>query len=136
MKQYADDAPIAAAQPTAVPLALPYAEVAAPGQFAADRRARLTYGVPPFLRGRVAVGQLVWAPLRRKLEKIEKALQETGARKHRADEALADPALYDGTRAARIAELQRETTSLAQQLAQLEDDWLAAQSELDAAATS
>ncbi|HET8631774.1 MAG TPA: hypothetical protein VFL91_30485, partial [Thermomicrobiales bacterium] len=67
MKQYADDAPIAAAQPTAVPLALPYAEVAAQGQFAADRRARLTYGVPPFLRGRVAVGQLVWAPLRRKL---------------------------------------------------------------------
>ncbi len=49
--------------------ALPYAEVAAQavGQFGGGRLATLTYAIPPFLRGRLGVGQLIWAPLRRKL---------------------------------------------------------------------
>ena len=51
--------------PARVPL--PFVEVAVQGRYGADRLATLTYAVPATLRGRIEVGQLIWAPLRQKL---------------------------------------------------------------------
>jgi len=73
------------------------------------------------------------APLKRRVERAEKALGEAGERKRRADAALADPTLYDGTQAARIAELRRDATAAAAEMARLEHEWFQAQAELDAA---
>ena len=73
------------------------------------------------------------APLKRRVERAEKALGEAGERKRRADAALADPTLYDGTQAARIAELRRNATAAAAEMARLEHEWFQAQAELDAA---
>jgi len=71
------------------------------------------------------------APLKRRVERAEKALGEAGERKRRADAALADPTLYDGTQAARIAELRRNATAAAAEMARLEHEWFQAQAELD-----
>src|SRR5918997_4941644 len=69
MKQYdvpepedAEFAMVAAPVPHAA-----YVEVAAHAHVGGGRLATLTYAVPAFLRGRVGVGQLIWAPLRQKL---------------------------------------------------------------------
>ena len=44
-----------------------YVEVAAHAHVGGGRLATLTYAVPAYLRGRLRVGQLIWAPLRQKL---------------------------------------------------------------------
>src|SRR5919202_125689 len=69
MKQYdvpeledAELATLAAPAPDAA-----YVEVAAHAHVGGGRLATLTYAVPAYLRGRLGVGQLIWAPLRQKL---------------------------------------------------------------------
>src|ERR687886_252068 len=69
MKQYdvpeledAELAGLAAPAPDAA-----YVEVAAHAHLGGGRLATLTYAVPAYLRGRLGVGQLIWAPLRQKL---------------------------------------------------------------------
>src|SRR5579859_154955 len=73
------------------------------------------------------------APLKRRVERAEKALGEANERKRAAAAALADPTLYDGKQAARIADLQRDAATAAAEVARHEHEWFEAQAELDAA---
>ncbi|MGN6810128.1 MAG: replication restart helicase PriA [Thermomicrobiales bacterium] len=67
MEEYAALTTASASRAAPLIEALPWAEVAVQGQWDGDRLATLTYEVPAQLRGRIGAGQLIWAPLRRKL---------------------------------------------------------------------
>ncbi|HEX7112446.1 MAG TPA: ATP-binding cassette domain-containing protein [Mizugakiibacter sp.] len=73
------------------------------------------------------------APLRSAAQRLERELERLAAEKREVDAALADPALYTGDGAARIAELGRRQRELAEAIAAAEDAWLDAQSALEAA---
>ncbi len=73
------------------------------------------------------------APLRRKVKEIERRLEDLHRRRERVAAALADPALYDGP-AERITALQVEAGDIDKAVAAAEDDWLAAQEDLEESA--
>ncbi|HEX6833446.1 MAG TPA: ATP-binding cassette domain-containing protein, partial [Rudaea sp.] len=73
------------------------------------------------------------APLRKQLQRIEKELAQAAEKKRANDAALADPSLYDGSRAARVSELQRDAAYLSSTVERLEQEWLEAQGALEAA---
>jgi ATP-binding cassette subfamily F protein 3 len=75
-------------------------------------------------------------PLRQAVQRLERRIDELTTRLRHTEEALADPQLYETASAERIAELNREAGELATGLGKLEDDWLAAQAELEQAAAS
>jgi ATP-binding cassette, subfamily F, member 3 len=72
------------------------------------------------------------APLRKEVQKLEKRMNELGARKQALEAALLDPALYE-TPSSRPAELTRQIADLAGELGQIEDAWLQAQETLEQA---
>ena len=73
------------------------------------------------------------APLRQEVQRIEKRMKDLGEKKSAADAALADPALYTDAQRGRVAELTRQAGQFAQEIAQLEEAWLAAQDALEQA---
>jgi len=74
------------------------------------------------------------APLRDRVQQIEQRMAQVQARQHETERALADPALYAASETARVTELRRQSADLSAQLTQLEQEWLDAQSALEAAA--
>ena len=73
------------------------------------------------------------APLRDEVHRLEKRMAELDSNKRKADAALADPSLSDGTQTARVTELTRLTGKLATELDELETQWLHAQAQLEQA---
>uniref|UniRef100_UPI0035680F0B ATP-binding cassette domain-containing protein n=1 Tax=Guyparkeria sp. TaxID=2035736 RepID=UPI0035680F0B len=65
----------------------------------------------------------------RELAKLESELEETGTRLEEIDQALADPALYDGQHDEDVARLQQERETVRARLDALELDWLERQEE-------
>ncbi|HUD42383.1 MAG TPA: ATP-binding cassette domain-containing protein [Dokdonella sp.] len=76
------------------------------------------------------------APLRREAERIEKRLAALERERSEVETALADPALYDGAQAGRIAELTARRGRIGSEIATLEDAWLAGQAALEEATAS
>ncbi|GAB4133396.1 MAG: ABC-F family ATP-binding cassette domain-containing protein [Rhodothalassiaceae bacterium] len=75
------------------------------------------------------------APLREAVDEAERRLAELGEKRARAEQALNNPALYDGTIAdgpKKAALLQQEIARLSACIDSAEEDWLAAQAELEA----
>ncbi len=73
------------------------------------------------------------APLRDEVHRLEKRMAELDSNKRKADAALADPSLSDGSQTARVSELTRLTGKLATELDELETQWLHAQAQLEQA---
>jgi ATP-binding cassette subfamily F protein 3 len=73
------------------------------------------------------------APLRQEVQRIEKRMKDLGDKKSATDAALSDPALYTDSQRVRVAELTRQAGQFAQEIAQLEEAWLAAQDALEQA---
>jgi ATP-binding cassette, subfamily F, member 3 len=73
------------------------------------------------------------APLREQVQRLEKRMAELDSSKRKADAALADPGLGDGSQTARVNELARLATTLASELDDLETQWLHAQAQLEQA---
>ena len=71
-------------------------------------------------------------PLQKQLARIEKNMAKLQEEKTELEKRMADPALYDGEADAAVA-LQKELGWISQQLAEVEEAWLAAQGELEAA---
>ena len=80
---------------------------------------------------RAALGQRL-RPLEKQLAAIEARLAQLSREIGEIREALADPALYEGADAARLAELGRAEARLAEALASAEEDWLHASARLEA----
>jgi ATP-binding cassette subfamily F protein 3 len=72
------------------------------------------------------------APLRRKLQTIEREIGEIGARKRALDEQLADPTTYQSN-GVDVAAMLREQAGLAAALGTAEARWLEAAQEIEAA---
>ena len=72
-------------------------------------------------------------PLRQQVQKLEKRIAEVESHKRKADAALADPTLYDGSQPERLHELTHKAGALTAELGQLESQWLDAQHELEQA---
>ena len=71
-------------------------------------------------------------PLQKQLARIEKNMAKLQEEKMELENRMADPALYDGEADAVVA-LQKELGWVSQQLAEVEEAWLAAQEDLEAA---
>jgi len=71
-------------------------------------------------------------PLERQLASIESRLAELARELGAVREALADPALYEPPDPARVAELGKAESRLAEALAHAEEDWLHASARLEA----
>ena len=71
--------------------------------------------------------------LRADLHRCEERLEKLARMRTRVDEALADPGLYDGTRAGEVESWSRKDAELREAQARAEDLWLAAQERLEAA---
>jgi len=71
-------------------------------------------------------------PLQKQLARIEKNMAKLQEEKMELENRMADPALYDGEADAVVA-LQKELGWISQQLAEVEEAWLAAQGDLEAA---
>jgi ATP-binding cassette subfamily F protein 3 len=73
------------------------------------------------------------APLRERVQQIEKRIAQIDAKKRDAESALADPAIYDAAPSTRVTELRQQSAELGAQLASLEEEWLEAQAALESA---
>ena len=73
------------------------------------------------------------APLRRRIQELERRIAQLDTDRSAAEAELADPALYDGRKSARVQELSRRSTAIASEISDLETQWLEAQSELEQA---
>ncbi len=76
-------------------------------------------------RRRAAERRQEIAPLRRKMEQAEKRMETLEHEKVRLQKSLADPALYDGS-SNRLVTLQKELGLVEKDLADAEEDWIAA----------
>jgi ATP-binding cassette subfamily F protein 3 len=65
------------------------------------------------------------APLKKRCEETEKAVQRLAEQKLRIEQTLADPSLYEGPRD-KLTEWQRRQARCCEQLAQAEEAWLLA----------
>jgi ATP-binding cassette, subfamily F, member 3 len=74
------------------------------------------------------------APLRERVQQIEKRMAQTEAKKLEADAALANPANYSGAPSAKVTQLRRHSADFTAALAKLEEEWLEAQAALERAA--
>jgi len=72
-------------------------------------------------------------PLRNRIKKLEGELDTLHRRKAEVDEQLADPALYEDSKAALQQSLGLESTELARRLEDIEGQWLTACDELETA---
>jgi ATP-binding cassette subfamily F protein 3 len=73
------------------------------------------------------------APLRKTVQRIEQRMAKIDEEIGVTEAALADPAIYDGGHATRIAELTQRAATLRGELAALEHEWLAAHEEIERA---
>ena len=77
------------------------------------------------------------APLRERVQQIEKSLAQIDAKKRDTEAALADPSLYgDGAPSKRLTELRRQSAELAASTSRLEEEWAEAQAALDNASAN
>jgi ATP-binding cassette subfamily F protein 3 len=74
------------------------------------------------------------APLRNEAKRLEERLAALEAERSKLHQTLADPALYAGPRSAEVPTLTRDQAQLDDEIASLEDAWLAAHEALEAAA--
>ena len=72
------------------------------------------------------------APLKKAAEKLEKELNKVSDLNAEVENALADSSLYEAASRDRLKELLNRQAEYRQQIAQLEEDWLMAQEELEA----
>jgi ATP-binding cassette subfamily F protein 3 len=73
------------------------------------------------------------APLRSRLARCEKQMQTLAADAQRLDQQLADPALYEKSEAARLRDFMAQRARVAQQIGDLENEWLELSETLEAA---
>jgi ATP-binding cassette subfamily F protein 3 len=71
------------------------------------------------------------APLRKQVARIERNVAKLQAEKEEIEQKMADPALYGGN-SDMVVTLQKDLAWVYQKLVQAEEDWLAAQHELEA----
>ena len=71
------------------------------------------------------------APLKKAAEKLEKELNKVSDLNAEVENALADSSLYEAASKDRLKELLNRQAEYRQQIAQLEEDWLMAQEELE-----
>jgi len=74
-------------------------------------------------------------PLRQRIARLEGAMEQAQAELGRLETRLADPRLYEGSGGGEVQALLREQGLLRQHLAGLEEQWLQASEELEAAAS-
>ncbi|MET0280797.1 MAG: ATP-binding cassette domain-containing protein [Steroidobacteraceae bacterium] len=74
------------------------------------------------------------APLRARLQRVEKRMTELAAQAKALDAQLADPALYEASQRQRQLELSAQRARLAQENEQVESEWLELSDELERAA--
>jgi ATP-binding cassette subfamily F protein 3 len=75
------------------------------------------------------------APLKKRVTAAEKLIEKLGADQQRLEARLADPALYsDSAKSELVTKLQRELGTLRRDIAAAEEEWMAAQEELESAA--
>ena len=86
------------------------------------------------VRRAAAEKRIQLAPLRRRAAEAEAAIARITQDLARIDKALAEPGLF-ARDAAKAASLSKMRAEAADALAQAEDDWLAASSEIEAAMT-
>ncbi len=72
------------------------------------------------------------APLRKELQRLEKRIATLEAERADIARQLADPALYEGPRTSRVAELTARNGAIAVELEPLEEAWLETQGALEA----
>ena len=72
------------------------------------------------------------APLKKAAEKLEKELNKVSELNAEVENTLADSSLYEAANKDQLKELLARQTEYRQQIAQLEEDWLLAQEELEA----
>ncbi|KAB7628317.1 ATP-binding cassette domain-containing protein [Alkalilimnicola sp. S0819] len=73
------------------------------------------------------------APLKKRVEALDRELERSGAQLQALEEALADPTLYEAEGKVRLTELLKEQGELRQNQAELEEQWLEAQDALEQA---
>jgi ATP-binding cassette subfamily F protein 3 len=73
------------------------------------------------------------APIRQRLQRIEREIAKAEAMKRDAETALADSALYANAKSDRIAQLQNDAAKCAMTIERLEAEWLQAQGALESA---
>lgn len=83
-------------------------------------------------RQKAAEQRKATAPLRKKQKQLEKDLQKHQTNQAKLQEKLADPTLYDGP-SDKIAALQTDLAQAEKQIAELEEQWLEIEAELDEA---
>src|SRR6188768_3884257 len=83
----------------------------------------------PFRASRRSAGAL--APLRSRLARCDKRLQELSLLATSLDEQLADPALYGAGAKARQQELNTQRARVAQETGEVEGEWLEISEELE-----
>ncbi|MEE4203000.1 MAG: ATP-binding cassette domain-containing protein [Halieaceae bacterium] len=71
-------------------------------------------------------------PLKKALEKVERDMEALQTRLTSIQQSLADPELYESHRKAELAELVRDEGEVKTKLAEIEEQWLQQQDELDA----
>jgi ATP-binding cassette subfamily F protein 3 len=75
------------------------------------------------------------APLRKRVGAAEKLIEKLGADQQRLEARLADPTLYsESAKAELVTKLQRELGTVRRDIAAAEEEWMAAQEELESAA--
>jgi ATP-binding cassette subfamily F protein 3 len=75
------------------------------------------------------------APLRKQVQKLEQRIAELDKDKRALDVKLAEPQLYESASTAQTLEMTQRAAALTDQIGTLEQQWLAAQHELDQAET-
>jgi ATP-binding cassette subfamily F protein 3 len=73
-------------------------------------------------------------PLESKLKKVEEQMARLNASKASIDAELADPAIYEADKKARLKTLLADQTAQTKALAELEEEWLSLQEQLEAVA--
>ncbi|MEE2996653.1 MAG: ABC-F family ATP-binding cassette domain-containing protein [Pseudomonadota bacterium] len=82
-------------------------------------------------RRKAAEKRQALAPLRKQVTRIERNVAKLQAEKEEIEQKMADPALYGGD-TNMVVTLQKDLAWISQKLVQAEEDWLAAQHELEA----
>ena len=72
-------------------------------------------------------------PLRQELQRLEQALDRLQSQKARLEQRLAEPAIYEASEKTRLKELLLEQARVDRELSTMEEAWLAAGEELEAA---
>jgi ATP-binding cassette, subfamily F, member 3 len=75
-------------------------------------------------------------PLKEKLRKLEQDIEKLGSQLQKLEQQLADPALYEEANKKKLAELLQKQRELKNRVAALEEEWLQASEELEAAGTA